>query len=66
MKKECGTRLAWMDAARGIGIILVVAGHAFRDGMRVESAVSEWIYQMIIPFTCRSFSSWRAWLFPSP
>ena len=50
MKKECGTRLAWMDAARGIGIILVVAGHAFRDGMRVESTVCEWIYQMIYSF----------------
>ena len=66
MKKECGTRLAWMDAARGIGIILVVAGHAFRDGMRVESTVCEWIYQMIYSFHMPFFSSWRAWLFPSP
>ena len=50
MRGEHRTRLAWLDAARGIGIILVVAGHAFRDDMRAESAVCEWVYQLIYSF----------------
>ncbi len=50
-------RLEWVDVARGIGIFLVVVGHAMRGllatgiGVRtpVEQAVDDWIYAFHMP-----------------
>lgn len=39
-----------MDAAKGIGIILVILGHAFRDEMRIESVFCEFAYLSIYFF----------------
>lgn len=44
------TYLNWIDIVKGIGIILVVIGHSFRPGMRLESHVCEFIYQFIYFF----------------
>lgn len=43
-------RIEWIDAAKGIGILLVVLGHAFRDEMRAQSGICEFVYQAIYFF----------------
>ena len=40
----------WIDLAKGIGIVFVVLGHAFRDEMRASSMVCEYIYRLIYLF----------------
>ena len=40
-------RVEWLDAAKGVGIILVVLGHAFRDEMREVSALCDFIYSVV-------------------
>ena len=43
-------RMDFLDIAKGIGIILVIIGHAFRDEMRIESAFCEFVYQAVYFF----------------
>ena len=50
MDSQDKTYLDWIDIAKGIGIILVVVGHSFRDGMRAENYACEFIYQFIYFF----------------
>lgn len=42
--------LKWVDVAKGIGIILVVIGHCFRDDMRTRYYICDFIYQFIYSF----------------
>lgn len=44
------SHLAWIDIVKGIGIILVVLGHAFRDEMRTANIVYDYIYNIIYSF----------------
>lgn len=50
MKNKSMEYYDWIDVAKGIGIILVVIGHSFRDNMRIESVFCEYIYQIIYAF----------------
>lgn len=47
---QTNQRLDFLDAAKGIGIILVILGHAFRDEMRIVSNFCEFVYQTIYFF----------------
>ncbi len=47
---ENKSRLGWIDAAKGIGIVLVVLGHAPRHDMFAESALCEFLFQLIYSF----------------
>ena len=47
---QTNKRLEFLDVAKGIGIILVILGHGFRDEMRVVSNFCEFVYQMIYFF----------------
>lgn len=49
-KEQSHRRVAYIDIAKGIGIILVILGHAFRDEMRMESNICEFVYQAIYFF----------------
>lgn len=45
-----GTRLDWIDAAKGIGIALVVLGHAPRHDMMAESDLCGFLFHFIYSF----------------
>lgn len=47
---ESGQYLEWVDLAKGMGIVFVVLGHAFRDEMRASSMACEYMYQLIYSF----------------
>ena len=55
--------LDWIDIVKGIGIISVVIGHSFRDGMRVENYACEFIYQFIYFFHMPLFLLFQGLLF---
>lgn len=43
-------RIDWIDIAKGIGILLVIIGHSFRDEMIEESVICSFIYNFIYKF----------------
>lgn len=47
---QTNQRLEFLDVAKGIGIILVILGHGFRDEMRIVSNFCEFVYQTIYFF----------------
>ena len=49
-RKQPEKRIEYIDIAKGIGILLVIIGHAFRDEMRVESGLAEFVYQLVYFF----------------
>lgn len=44
------SRIKWIDVGKGIGILLVVFGHAFRDGMRSDYFVCNALYTFVYSF----------------
>ena len=44
------SRIQWIDNAKAIGIILVIIGHAFRDEMRTNLILYDYIYSAIYFF----------------
>lgn len=57
MIKDNEGYLSWIDIAKGIGIILVVIGHCFRDEMRANYYICEFIYELIYSFHMPLFFS---------
>lgn len=53
MEKE--KRLDWVDAAKGLGIFLIVVSHAIRPDMRQAHAAWRIIYDVIIAFSIGMF-----------
>ena len=43
-------RIEWLDFLKGIGIILVIVGHSFRDKMLMDSFIADFIYSIIYVF----------------
>lgn len=43
-------RINFLDVAKGIGILLVIIGHSFRDNMREEFIILNFIYSFIYSF----------------
>lgn len=58
-KIDAASRIAWIDIAKGIAILMVVLGHAFRDEMRVINPVYDTIYRCIYIFHM-SFFFWMS------
>lgn len=48
-------RMDWVDAARGIGILLIVVIHSIRPDMREKQAICRFIYDFIIVFVIGMF-----------
>ena len=48
-------RMDWIDAARGIGILLIVGIHSIRPDMRETQAICKFIYDLIIVFVIGMF-----------
>lgn len=48
--KQADTRLDWLDAAKGLGILLVVLGHSFRHDMFDRSDLCAYIAYLIYSF----------------
>ncbi|MCD7811219.1 MAG: acyltransferase [Ruminococcus sp.] len=52
--KTMNTRISWIDVGKGIGILLVLLGHSFRDSMRTQyficNYIYEWVYTFHMPF----------------
>lgn len=40
-------RAHWVDAARGVGILLIVFAHSIRPDMREANALCKWLYDMV-------------------
>ena len=47
---QLNKRIDYIDIAKGIGIILVIVGHAFRDEMRIGNPFFEFVYQAVYFF----------------
>lgn len=47
---QANNRVAWLDAARGGGIALVVLGHAIREDMWIQYPIFDYIYRFIYTF----------------
>lgn len=62
-KSQSGSRMAWLDIAKGIGIILVVLGHAPRDIMRQEYFGIDFGFQFIYSFHMQLFFIVSGYLF---
>lgn len=43
-------RLAWLDTAKGIALLLVLFGHCFRDSMRQQSPLCAFLYDFVYAF----------------
>lgn len=43
-------RIEWIDIGKGIGILLVVFGHSFRDSMRADSYLCDVLYRFVYSF----------------
>ena len=56
-------RIEWIDILKGIGIILVIIGHSFRDEMRIDSSIANWIYSIIYYFHMPLFYVISGYLF---
>lgn len=56
-KTDSKERIAWIDVAKGIAILMVVLGHAFRDEMRLNNPAYDLIYRSIYIFHM-SFFFW--------
>ena len=50
MTMKANERIRYLDVAKGLGIILVIIGHAFRDEMRLEYALCEFVYDLVYTF----------------
>lgn len=48
-------RVQWVDAAKGIGILLIVLAHSLRPEMRDDQIWCRWIYDFICSFTMGMF-----------
>ena len=59
MSIDSKRRLDWADVAKGIGIILVIAGHSIRDG----GALFEIIFKLIYAFHMPLFFSISGFFF---
>ena len=49
-RQQSDKRIEYIDIAKGIGILLVIIGHAFRDEMRMENNLAEFVYQLVYFF----------------
>ena len=58
-------RVQWIDAAKGIGILLVLLGHAPRDIMRADYTWIDFCYYFIYTFHMH-FSFCPAMCLPCP
>ncbi len=51
---KMNNRVQWIDVGKGIGILLVILGHSFRDSMRSQffvcNYIYEWVYTFHMPF----------------
>ena len=56
-------RIEWIDVLRGIGIVLVILGHAPRDLMRETYPIIDCLYQFIYTFHMGLFFSISGYLF---
>ena len=56
-------RIEWLDWLKGMGIMLVIIGHSFRDEMRVVSSVADFIYSLIYVFHMPLFFAIAGYLF---
>lgn len=56
-------RIEWLDFLKGIGIILVMVGHSFRDKMRMDSFIADFIYSIIYVFHMPLFFAVSGYLF---
>ena len=59
-------RMDWIDAARGIGILLIVGIHSIRPDMRETQAICKFIYDLIIVFVIGMFLYFQESLTESP
>lgn len=48
-------RIDWIDAAKGIGILLIVGVHSIRPDMREKQVVCKFTYDLILSFTIGMF-----------
>ncbi|MGN0489678.1 MAG: acyltransferase family protein [Ruminococcus sp.] len=60
---KSGKRMQWLDIAKGIGIILVILGHAPRDIMRQQFFGIDFGYQFIYAFHMQLFFIVSGYLF---
>lgn len=60
---KSGSRMQWLDIAKGIGIILVILGHAPRDIMRQQFFGIDFGYQFIYAFHMQLFFIASGYLF---
>lgn len=56
-------RIDWLDLIKGIGLILVIIGHSFRDEMRAVSSVADFIYSLIYIFNMPLFFAIAGYLY---
>lgn len=63
MEKQKKARIEWADIAKGIGILLVLAGHAPRDIMRDRYAWIDFGYYFIYTFHMPFFFFLSGWMF---
>ena len=56
-------RIEWLDWLKGMGIMLVIIGHSFRDEMRVVSTAADFIYSLIYVFHMPLFFAIAGYLF---
>lgn len=50
MSKAQKARIEWIDVGKGIGILLVIFGHAFRDSMRNNYFICDALYSFVYSF----------------
>ena len=63
MEKQNKARIEWVDIAKGIGILLVLAGHAPRDIMRDRYPLIDFGYYFIYTFHMSLFFFLSGWMF---
>lgn len=63
LKRDKDNYIEWIDYAKGIGIILVVIGHAIRDEMRINSVIYDYLYTIIYFFHMPLFFFVSGYLF---
>lgn len=50
MQADGKSRINWITVAKGIGILLVVLGHSFRDNMLMTNIICGFVYHFIYSF----------------